>query len=425
MRAIALVDCNNFYVSCERVFNPALEGRPVVVLSNNDGCVVARSAEVKALGVKMGQPWFQLKDLAQRHGIVAYSSNYTLYADMSNRVMEILAGFSPRQEVYSIDECFLELTGMEAEHHAYARRMRQRIKQWTGLPVCVGIGPSKTLAKLANHVAKKFSAFDGVCDFNQLSRAAQDELLAQIAVGEVWGVGPRLSTHLQAQGIATVHALRDADAAALRRQYSVVLEKTVRELNGVACLDLEEMAPPKQQIISSRTFGSYVTDVVGLQEAATLYLRRAVEKLRSQGSLAGSVHVYIRTNPHKQGAPQHCQEMTIPLPEATDDLMRLARVARWGVKRLYRPGFEYQKVGVMLSELVPLGSRQGELFAPPAPVSERSARLMHALDQINGKMGSGAVRLAGEGVAQRWRTKSGNKSPGYTTVWSELPLAMA
>ena len=304
MRAIALIDCNNFYVSCERVFNPALNGKPVVVLSNNDGCAVARSNEVKALGVKMGQPWFQLKDLARQHGIIAYSSNYALYANMSNRVMAILRQFSPEQEVYSIDECFLDLTGFQTRNLTeYGRQIRQRIRQWTGLPVCVGIGSTKTLAKLANHIAKKNPQFNGVCDLNAMTPAQRDAWLSSIGVGEVWGIGPRLAPQLNAMGIRSVRDLKLSDAGSMRSRFSVVMEKTIRELNGTVCIALEEVVPAKQQIMSSRSFGFPVSDLESLQQSVTLYISRAAEKLRRQGSFAGSVHVYIRTSPHDPGQP--------------------------------------------------------------------------------------------------------------------------
>ena len=257
----ALVDVNNFYVSCERVFQPKLQNVPMVVLSNNDGCAVARSNEVKALGVKMGTPWFKMKDLARQHGILAFSSNYTLYGDMSNRVVSILRDFSPDIEVYSIDESFLRV---ERVAHLYGglspmgQQIRERISQWTGLPVCVGFGPSKTLAKLANHMAKKNPEFDGVCDLHAMSRLERRQWMSQIEVGEVWGVGRRINTRLAAMGIQTILELRNASPKAIRAQFGVVMERTCEELRGVSCLELEEIAPPKQQIMSSRSFGKPV-----------------------------------------------------------------------------------------------------------------------------------------------------------------------
>ena len=254
MTTFALIDGNNFYVSCERVFNPSLEGKPVVVLSNNDGCAVARSQEVKALGITMATPWFQMQDLAKKHGIIALSSNYTLYADMSNRMMAVLRKFSPQQEVYSIDECFLSLDGFNTDLTAYGQRIRQQVKRWTGIPVCVGIGSSKTLAKLANHVAKKRPEWHGVCDLGNLSASALDALLASIEVGEVWGVGSRIREKLASIQIHTVLALQQADSSLIRQQFSVVMERTIMELRGVSCLALEEIAPAKQQIMCSRSF---------------------------------------------------------------------------------------------------------------------------------------------------------------------------
>lgn len=420
-RSIALIDVNNFYVSCERVFNPSLEGKPMVVLSNNDGCAIARSNEAKALGVKMGEPWFKLKDLARHHGIIAYSSNYALYADMSNRVMEILRGFSPQQEVYSIDECFLDLTGFErCDLTDYGLEIRSRIKLWVGLPVCVGIGASKTLAKLANHVAKKNPKFNGVCDSNAMTEQEWNAWLARIEVGEVWGIGRKLAPQLNAMGIQTVLDLKRADTATIRSRFSVVLEKTIRELNGTVCIDLEEAPPPKQQILSSRSFGMPVTDLQSLAESVTLYMSRAAEKLRRQQSCAGAVHVFIRTSPFKPDEPYYANSLTIPLPSPTDDTVKLVRAVLWGLKRIYKPGYRYQKAGVMLSELVPLDQCQGDLFNQ-TPATSRSANLMAAMDSINRSMGRQTVKLAAEGFRQPWKMKQGNRSPGYTTRWGELP----
>ena len=329
MSQFALVDGNNFYVSCERVFNPKLEGKPVVVLSNNDGCAVARSAEVKALGVKMGTPWFQMKDLARKHGIIALSSNYELYADLSNRMMSLLGRFSPDQEIYSIDECFLGLDGF---HHydilSYGQEIRQTVKQWIGIPVCVGVAPTKTLAKLANHCAKKnLAGSEGVCDLGCLSPTALSSLFSKIPVGEVWGVGRRLSAQLGERGIASVEDLRTANAKILRREFSVVLERTIAELNGISCLAMEDAVPNKQQIMSSRSFGQYVYDLEPLKEAVASYIAIAAEKLRSQGSRAGMVQVYIRTNPHKENVPQYQRGLMVSLPEPSDDTLRLTKLA--------------------------------------------------------------------------------------------------
>lgn len=416
----ALIDGNNFYVSCERVFNPKLEDRPVVVLSNNDGCVVARSAEVKALGVKMGVPWFQLRDLAGRHGIIALSSNYTLYANMSDRMMSVLADFSPRQEVYSIDECFLGLDGFQASTLPdVGARMRQRVRQWVGIPVCVGFGPTKTLAKLANHCAKKsLAGEDGVCDLGAMPTEVLTDLLSRIEVGEVWGVGRRLSERLAGMGIESVQALRDADTGLIRREFSVVLERTVRELRGVSCLALEDIAPPKKQIMSSRSFGEYVYALVELEEAVSSYTARAAEKLRRQRSIAGAIQVYVRTNPFSEKQPQYQRGITVPLTQATSDTMRLTRAALWGLKHLYRPGFAYQKAGIMLTDLRPENLAQGVLFNSATP--GRPA-LMDVVDRANARWGRGTLRVASEGMRKAWQMKRERVSPAYTTRWDELP----
>ena len=419
-RSIALVDVNNFYVSCERVFNPKLLNRPVVVLSNNDGCAVARSNEVKALGIGMGAPWFKFKDLAKQHGIIAYSSNYALYADMSNRVMFILSQFSPDQEMYSIDESFLDLTGFPSKNlSVYGQDMRQRILQWTGLPVCVGIALTKTLAKLANHCAKKRPMFNGVCNFNTLAKATLDQMLSEIDVGEVWGVGRKLAPRLNVLGIHNVLQLQQANPEHLRQLFSVVMEKTIRELNGTVCIEIEEIAPPKKQILSSRSFGHPVRDYNSLAESITLYMSRAAEKLRKQQSFAGCVYVYIRTSPFKVDDSFYSNDFTISLSTPTNNTMQLVNVALWILRRLYKPNFNYAKAGVMLSELVPAEGVQTDLFSQ-VQVSPKSSKLMLTMDSINKKMGKESIKLASEGFTRPWRMKQENKSPSYTTNWNEI-----
>ena len=421
MRSIALIDVNNFYVSCERVFNPKLINVPVVVLSNNDGCAVARSNEVKALGVGMGAPWFKFKDLAMQHGIVALSSNYPLYADMSNRVMSILRQYSPDQEVYSIDESFLDLTSFQSRNLAkYGEHMRKRIQKWTGLPVCVGIGSTKTLSKLANHCAKKRSEFNAVCNFNSMPVIELDNLLGQIGVGEIWGVGRKLAPKLQALGYNTVLELKRADANALRQQFSVVMQKTIHELNGIVCIEMEDIAPPKKQIVSSRSFGHVVCDYNSLAESITLYMSLAAEKLRKQQSFAGSVYVFIRTSEFKPDQPYYSNGMTIPMPSPTDDTRQLVNVVLWGLKQIFRPNFNYAKAGVMLSELVPAEGVQIDLFSQ-GQVSLKSNDLMAAIDKINRKMGKESIKLASEGFKRPWKMKQENRSPSYTTKWQDVP----
>lgn len=417
--SFALVDANNFFVSCERVFNPRLEAKPVVVLSNNDGCVVARSAEVKALGIRMAAPWFQCRDLARQHGVIALSSNYELYADMSNRLMTVLSQYSPQQEIYSIDECFLGLDGFgHVDPIEYCQQMRRQVRQWLGLPVCVGIAATKTLAKLANHCAKKsLAGADGVCDFTRLTEAELSRLFSTIDSGEVWGVGRQLREKLRQRGIRSVEELRRADAKTLRREFSVVLERILTELNGVPCIGFEETLPNKQQIISSRSFGSYVHALEELREAVASYMARAAAKLRQQGSLAGMVQVYIRTNPHQPDQPQYQKGLSVPLSAPTDDSLRLIRAALWGLERIYRPGFAYQKAGVALLEITRSGTCQQDFFS----AQRDNTRLMATMDRINAIWGRGTLRSAAEGIGQRWRMKREKMSPGYTTRWADLP----
>lgn len=420
MRSIALIDVNNFYVSCERVFNPKLEGKPVVVLSNNDGCAVARSNEVKALGVRMAQPWFQLKDLARKHGIIAYSSNYTLYADMSSRVMNILSTFSPDQEIYSIDECFLDLTGFR-DLPAYGQTIRNTIKQWLGLPVCVGIGSTKTLAKLANHMAKKYKQLDGVCDLNSMTSFQQDIWFRLIEVGEIWGIGRRLAPKLQQYSINTVYDLKRASPDSMRRKFSVVMEKIIRELNGISCIALEEVTPAKKEIISSRSFGIKVTDLASLEEAVSLYMSRAAEKLRRQNSYAGEIHVFINTSRFNEPEENYANSIRIPLLTQTASTIVLTKAALWGLRQIYRRGFRYQKTGVRLSGLVDTETRQSDLFGL-APKSN-TARLMEVVDSINDRMGQGTIHLASEGIRKSWSMRRERKSQNYTTEWDELITA--
>ena len=420
MRTIALIDVNNFYVSCERAFNPRLKHQPVVVLSNNDGCVISRSHEAKALGIKMGEPWFRCQGLAKQYGVQALSSNYALYADMSNRVMTILADFSPHQEIYSIDECFLDLTGFEKKDLlVYAASMRARILKWTGLPVCVGIGPTKTLAKIANNIAKKNIKFNGLCSINKLKHEEKNHLFSAMNVGEVWGVGKRLALKLEARGIGTVQALKQANPVDLRQSLGVVMEKIVHELNGTVCIDLEEVTPPRKQILSSRSFGYAVRDYQSLAASITLYMSRAAEKLRSQQSLANVIQVYIRTSPFRLDEAQYSNSMTIPLPAATDDTLQLVKCALWALKRIYKPHYSYAKAGVSLSDIVPKVGAQIDFFMTDE-ASVRSSALMGMMDKINQKMGRESIKLASEGFERPWQMRQENKSPNYTTSWGDI-----
>jgi len=418
--AFALVDCNNFYASCERLFRPDLKQRPVVVLSNNDGCVVARSPEAKALGIKMGVPLFQIQHLIRRHQVAVFSSNYALYADISARVMSILEMLAPEVEVYSIDEAFLDLSGVD---HAMplenlGQQIRSTVRQWTGISVCVGIAPTKTLAKLANHAAKRYPATGGVV--NLMDPERQRRLLALMPVEEVWGIGRRLCKRLQAEGIETALDLANADPDQIRQRYSVVLERTLRELNGESCLALEAVAPAKKQIICSRSFGQRITTLQAIREAICLYTSRAAEKLREEQRCARSVTLFMRTNRFNPDEPQHMPSLTAELPEPTDDTRELVAVAMRLLKSCWRDGYRYMKAGVMLSDFYDAAVYQPGLF-DEADTRARARTLMSVLDRIN-RSGRGRLFLARQGTQSPWAMKREHLSPAYTTRWDELPV---
>ena len=424
----ALVDVNNFYVSCERVFQPKLEAVPMVVLSNNDGCAVARSAEVKALGVKMGTPWFQMAELAKKHGIQAYSSNYTLYGDMSSRVVQVLKAFTPNLEVYSIDESFLQIETVLKQYQdtiELGQKIKQQVKDTTGLPVCVGIGASKTLAKFANHLAKKHKQFSGVCDVEAMPKAELYQWMSEIPAGEVWGIGKQIAKKLKAQHIHSVFDLLQVSPQAMRQQFGVVMERLCYELRGTSCLQLEEVAPAKQQIIASRSFGKLVTSQTELAESVATHTARAAEKLRSQNSTTGALTVFIQTNPFKQNEPQHHQSITIPLADGTDNTLTLTNAALAGLKQIYQSNFRYKKAGVILNLISDKPTVQQSLFEDMESKG-KSAHLMKAMDDINHRFGNAAIKSAAAGTSrgkQTWQMRSGNKSPNYTTQWDELPVA--
>jgi DNA polymerase V len=418
VQQLALVDCNNFYVSCERLFRPDLAGVPMVVLSNNDGCVVSRSNESKALGIKMGQPWFECKELAEEHGILAFSSNYELYADLSNRVMKTLSDFSPSQEVYSIDECFVDLTGVpKLRDVSYA--MRQRVGMWVGMPVCVGIGPTKTLAKLANHVAKKHPRSKGVFNYNALNAEQKTRLLAQLPVEEVWGVGRKLTKKLALHGVQTVLDLREAHIPTLRSEFGVVMEKTQRELQEVACIKLEEVQAGKQQIISSRSFGSMVTELPVLKDALSTFVANACAKLRAQACHAAVIQVFLQTNRFRKDLPQYMPSLAVPLPHPTNSTLEVNRWADYLCERMFKEGYQYKKAGIMLSEISPVTRQQGDLLET-APASD--SRLMQALDSLNKRYGRGAVKVSTQGIYDQWQMRQERKSPCYSTRWDQLPV---
>ncbi|WDG08924.1 translesion error-prone DNA polymerase V subunit UmuC [Vibrio campbellii] len=419
MPVFALVDCNNFYASCEKLFRPDLKDTPVVVLSNNDGCVVARSREAKLLGIKMGVPVFQIKAEMQRHGILAFSSNYALYADLSSRVMRTLEEMAPRVEVYSIDEAFLDLTGIESAISLveFGQQVRERIGHWIGITVCVGIAPTKTLAKLANHAAKKYPATQGVVDLTNPDR--QRRLLELVPVDDVWGVGRRLSKRLNALGITTALDLANASPRAIRDQFSVVLERTVRELNGESCIELEEIPPTKKQIVCSRSFGAKVTQFELLREAVCEYATRATEKLRKEQQQAKVMTVFIRTSPFKDNEPQYSNSASGELLVPSCDTRDFIELANHLLKRIWKDGFRYAKAGVMLSDFYDPGMFQPGLFDDVSTRSN-SQQLMSVLDTIN-QSGAGKVFFAGQGTKKDWSMKREHLSPAYTTRWDQLP----
>lgn len=419
MPVFALVDCNNFYASCEKLFRPDLKDTPVVVLSNNDGCVVARSREAKSLGIKMGVPVFQIKAEMQRHGILAFSSNYALYADLSSRVMRTLEEMAPRVEVYSIDEAFLDLTGIESVLSLveFGQQVRERIGHWIGITVCVGIAPTKTLAKLANHAAKKYPATQGVVDLTNPDR--QRRLLALVPVDDVWGVGRRLSKRLNALGIITALDLANASPRAIRDQFSVVLERTVRELNGESCIELEEIPPTKKQIVCSRSFGVKVTQFELLREAVCEYATRATDKLRKEQQQAKVLTVFIRTSPFKDNEPQYSNSASGELLIPSCDTRDFIELANHLLKRIWKDGFRYAKAGVMLSDFYDPGMFQPGLFDDVSTRSN-SQQLMSVLDTIN-QSGAGKVFFAGQGTKKDWSMKREHLSPAYTTRWDQLP----
>lgn len=412
----ALIDCNAFYASCERVFRPDLAKTPIVVLSNNDGCVIARSYDAKPF-VKMGEPYFQAREKLRRHGVVAFSSNYALYGDMSERVMTLIESMVPATEVYSIDECFAELTGMAQDLTLFGHRLRLRIAQCTGIPVGVGIARTKTLAKLANHTAKRLQSHTGgVVDITDPVK--RDWVLRNTAVKEVWGIGRKMTAHLEAMGIRTAMDLARADAWTLRQRFNVVVEKTARELAGTPCLELDDVEPPKQEICSSRMFGMRLSELAPIKQAVATYVGRAAEKLRAQGSVCKRMRVSIRTGMFNPNEVHHAQGAWVELPYPTCDTLLLTRLATDAVERIFRPGLRYSKAEVLLMDLRQPGDFSGDLFAPRQ--SAACDRLMQVMDSINGRWGRGTVRAASVPAAPDWGMKREMMSQSYTTRIDQL-----
>jgi DNA polymerase V len=416
MNRIALVDCNNFYVSCERVFNPGLNGKPVIVLSNNDGCAVALSEEAKQY-VSMGAPIFKCMDVVKKHKIHLYSSNYTLYADMSCRVHEVLSQFSPCVENYSIDESFLSLEGFEKHDlTAYGREIRAKVLQWTGIPVSVGIGPTKTLAKISNKLAKKNKMCQGVLDITNHPRI--DDFLVSVEVGDVWGVGWQYTKFLRRHGIKTALDLKKAHDGFIRKHMTVQGLRTIWELRGTPCIDLEEIIPDKKQIVSSRSFGKDIEDYKDVSEAIATYATRAAEKLRAQNSICDHISVWIETNRFKPENPQYSNIISCRLPEPTAYTPMLIKYALHLLSRIYKEGYAYKKAGVALLNIVPANEAQQNLFVKIDNSKHR--RLMEAMDRINGQWGKETVRSGASGYERRWGMRRAIVSPRYTTNWDEL-----
>lgn len=415
----ALCDVNSFYASCETVFRPDLQGRPVVVLSNNDGCVIARSAEAKPF-VKMGEPYFKQKDMFRRHGIIAFSSNYELYADMSNRVMTTLEELSPRCEIYSIDEAFCDLTGVRncRDLTDFGREIRETVLRRTHLTVGVGIAQTKTLAKLANHAAKQWQRqTGGVVDLSNLER--QRKLMAILPVDEVWGVGRRISKKLEAMGIDTVLKLADTDIRFIRKHFNVVLERTVRELRGEPCLGLEEFAPVKQEIVCSRSFGGRITEYHEMRQAICSYASRAAEKLRGEHQYCRFISAFVKTSPFALNEPYYGNSASVKLLTPTQDSRDIIAAATKCLDAIWRDGHRYQKAGVMLGDFYSQGVAQLNLFDDNAP-RQNSEKLMEVLDHLNAKDGRGTLYFAGQGIQTVWQMKREMLSPRYTTRYSDL-----
>tara|TARA_B100000963_G_scaffold69640_1_gene58004 strand:- start:447 stop:1703 length:1257 start_codon:yes stop_codon:yes gene_type:complete len=413
----ALVDCNSFYASCERIFRPDIKKKPVVVLSNNDGCVVALSKEAKQLGIKMCEPWFKIEKSFQKKGGVAFSSNYELYADVSSRVMQTLEHLSPKVEVYSIDEAFLDLAGIQ-ECEKFGYQCKETIDRWVGVPVCVGIGPTKTLAKVANYGAKHYPATNGVVDLTDKSR--RKKLMALMPVREVWGVGSRINKKLNGLGIKTALELAEIDTKLIKRKFSSVLERTVMELKGYPCIALEQQPKTKKQIVVSRTFSRKVNDLDSINEAVSDYASRACEKLRREEQYCKMISVFMRTNYFRKQDKQYQGFKSYKLFSPTNDTRDILNITRYLTKEIFKADINFIKAGVMLSDFYDEGVYQGDLFRP---IDQRvnSKKLMTTVDRINNS-GIGKVTFASQGIKKTWSMRRQLKSPRYLTNWEEIPV---
>jgi DNA polymerase V len=419
MVTFSLVDGNNFYVSCERVFNPALEKCGVGILSNNDGCFVARSNDIKKL-VPMGAPYYQYRKICEQHKVKVLSANYSLYGSLSDKMMDCFRAFCPNIEVYSIDEAFLRWDDNNWQDRVeQALLLRHMVKRWTGLPVSVGLAPTKTLAKVANHIAKKKTK-EGVFDIRD--KDVQEKILADFPIEDIWGIGRQLTQHLQKRGIYTAKALRDSDASVLRRTFSVVVERTIYELRGIACLDLET-TQPRKSILSSRSFGTPVTALGDLEEALSHYAANACVKLRDQKSRAQRLSVFLRTSPFNQSEPFYQNSHSCSFTTPTSDTRLIIQAAKRCLQRIYKPGLRYQKTGIMLMDVTEESVTQTDLFASTA--HDKSDKLMQTVDTINNLFGRDTVHFAAQGIQRPWHMRSDHRSPRYTTCWDELPRVKA
>ncbi|HBB6736263.1 Y-family DNA polymerase [Salmonella enterica subsp. enterica serovar Aberdeen] len=420
----ALADVNSFYASCEKVFRPDLRNKPVVVLSNNDGCVIARSPEAKRLGIKMGVPWFQLKMTQFPEPVITFSSNYELYASMSNRVMSHLEELAPRVEQYSIDEMFLDVSGIDSciDFEDFGRQLREHVRNGTGLTIGVGMGPTKTLTKSAQWASKEWPQFGGVLALTTGNPRRTEKLLSLQPVEEIWGVGRRISRKLSTMGITTALQLARANPAFIRKNFNVVLERTVRELNGVSCISLEEAPSPKQQIICSRSFGERVTTYEALRQAICQHAERAAEKLRGERQFCRHIAVFVKTSPFAVNEAYYANVASEKLLLPTRDTRDIISAAVKALDSIWLDGHRYAKAGVMLNDFTPSGVSQLNLFDEEQPRAQ-SDELMKVLDRIN-HSGKGKIWFAGRGIAPEWQMKRDMLSPAYTTRWSDIPVAL-
>lgn len=417
----ALVDVNSFYASCERVFRPDLEGKPIVVVSNNDGCIISLSREAKQFGIKMGEPYFKFKEKLYPSKVYVFSSNYALYADLSSRVMQTLTDLAPAIEIYSIDEAFVNVAGVShcLSLEAFGHQMRTEVLKNTGLNVGVGIAPTKTLAKLANYAAKRWASTGGVVDLS--GRERQRKLLEKVPVEEVWGVGRRITKKLNAMGITTALELAEASSWVIRKHFNVVLERTARELRGEPCLDLEEFTPTKQQIICSRSFGHRITQYEEMHQAICAYAERAAEKLRGEHQYCRFISVFVRTSPHADNEIYYGNQASVTLMTPTNDSRDIIRAATEALGRIWLDGYRYMKAGVMLADFFSSGVAQLNLFDDNR-LRANSAALMEMMDSLN-HSGKGKIWFAGQGIEKSWAMKREMLSPAYTTRYADLPVA--